>query len=244
MERARIYDIGANTGEDTAFYLAKGFDVVAVEADPALVDALNTRFAAEIAAGRLAVEGSAICDMTGEATFFVNDFNEWSSLVEDGQATRHFTHRRITVPTLSLPDLLARYGPARYVKMDIEGSEGPALAQLTRDDPLPRYLSVEVHKDWREVLQMLRDLGYEAFQMIRQGKGHLADAPVPAREGRDVAQTFVNAQSGVFGRDLEPGAWMDGPGLLAHVVAETRLAQDRLARGEKRGWHDIHCRLG
>lgn len=34
--RDLIFDIGANNGDDTAFYLKKGFRVVAIEADPAL----------------------------------------------------------------------------------------------------------------------------------------------------------------------------------------------------------------
>ena len=34
-----IYDVGMHNGADTAFYLAKGFRVVAVEANPELVQA-------------------------------------------------------------------------------------------------------------------------------------------------------------------------------------------------------------
>ena len=37
-----IYDIGQHTGEDTAFYLGKGFRVVAVEANPTLAEATET----------------------------------------------------------------------------------------------------------------------------------------------------------------------------------------------------------
>jgi len=39
--RDLIFDIGANNGDDTAFYLKKGFRVVAIEADPALAQKLN-----------------------------------------------------------------------------------------------------------------------------------------------------------------------------------------------------------
>src|SRR5690348_14857053 len=39
-----IYDVGLCDGDDTAFYLAKGFRVVAVEANPALVAAAKQRF--------------------------------------------------------------------------------------------------------------------------------------------------------------------------------------------------------
>jgi hypothetical protein len=40
-----LYDVGMNNGDDTAYYLYKGFRVVAVEADPVLVEAARERFA-------------------------------------------------------------------------------------------------------------------------------------------------------------------------------------------------------
>lgn len=46
-----IIDVGMHNGQDTAFYLAKGFDVVALEANPVLVDAARIRFASEIESG-------------------------------------------------------------------------------------------------------------------------------------------------------------------------------------------------
>ena len=48
-----IIDIGTNNGDDTAYYLEKGFNVVAVEANPSLCATLASRFAAEIRDGRL-----------------------------------------------------------------------------------------------------------------------------------------------------------------------------------------------
>ncbi len=44
-----IIDLGMNNGDDTAFYLAKGYNVVAVEANPHLVAAARVRFAKDIA---------------------------------------------------------------------------------------------------------------------------------------------------------------------------------------------------
>ena len=43
-----VMDIGVSEGNDTAFYLAKGFQVVAVEADPGMCRTLRSRFAREI----------------------------------------------------------------------------------------------------------------------------------------------------------------------------------------------------
>ena len=39
-----IYDVGMHDGDDTAYYLDKGFQVVAVEANPVLVQSGRERF--------------------------------------------------------------------------------------------------------------------------------------------------------------------------------------------------------
>jgi hypothetical protein len=39
-----VYDFGMNNGDDVAYYLAKGFRVVGVEANSSLVDKCRIRF--------------------------------------------------------------------------------------------------------------------------------------------------------------------------------------------------------
>jgi predicted RNA methylase len=39
-----VYDVGMNNGDDSAFYLRAGFRVVAVEANPLLCRAAESRF--------------------------------------------------------------------------------------------------------------------------------------------------------------------------------------------------------
>lgn len=60
-----IIDVGMHNGQDTAFYLAKGFDVVALEANPVLVDAARIRFASEIESGQLQILPEAIAETEG-----------------------------------------------------------------------------------------------------------------------------------------------------------------------------------
>ena len=43
MHTDLVFDIGMNNGDDTAYYLHRGFRVVAVEADPILCAAATTR---------------------------------------------------------------------------------------------------------------------------------------------------------------------------------------------------------
>jgi FkbM family methyltransferase len=56
----KIFDIGMYDGADTAYYLECGYHVVAVEANPGLVDNAKRRFGAEIASGQLTCVNAAI----------------------------------------------------------------------------------------------------------------------------------------------------------------------------------------
>ena len=44
MDPRLVYDVGVHRGDDTAYYLHKGYRVVGVEADPAMADHLRDRF--------------------------------------------------------------------------------------------------------------------------------------------------------------------------------------------------------
>jgi hypothetical protein len=59
-EDGLIFDVGANNGDDTAAYLARGFRVIAVEANPFLCEDLHKRFANDINLGRAVVVNKAI----------------------------------------------------------------------------------------------------------------------------------------------------------------------------------------
>lgn len=50
-----VFDVGLHNGSDTAYYLHRGYDVVAVEANPRFCALAERRFAPEIAAGRLEI---------------------------------------------------------------------------------------------------------------------------------------------------------------------------------------------
>src|SRR3954451_8551335 len=70
--RDLIMDIGAHAGDDSRFYLDKGFAVVAVEANPVLVAQMKERFSEEIEKGFLVIEPFAIGSRDGSMNFFVH----------------------------------------------------------------------------------------------------------------------------------------------------------------------------
>jgi hypothetical protein len=64
-----IYDVGMNNGDDTAYYLQRGFRVLAIEANSDLVANAATRFAREIGTRRLmlALQLKRVCLRFGYA---------------------------------------------------------------------------------------------------------------------------------------------------------------------------------
>jgi FkbM family methyltransferase len=61
-----IFDVGANNGDDTAAYLGRGYNVVAVEANPSLCLDLRARFQHELGLGRLTLAEGAIAERPGD----------------------------------------------------------------------------------------------------------------------------------------------------------------------------------
>jgi hypothetical protein len=70
-----IYDVGLHKGEDTEFYLKKGYQVVAFEANPSLAEFCRGRFAQEIRSRQLVIVEGAIAPSTnaGKVKFYVNE---------------------------------------------------------------------------------------------------------------------------------------------------------------------------
>jgi hypothetical protein len=66
-----IADIGMSEGNDTDFYLKKGFRVVGVEADPRSCAALRARFSEALAADRLRIVPRAAWERSGEVVTFL-----------------------------------------------------------------------------------------------------------------------------------------------------------------------------
>src|SRR5688572_30803946 len=59
-------------GEDSEFYLKKGFRVVAVEANESLCALVRNRLADQVSNGRLQILNKAISYSEGPVTFYVN----------------------------------------------------------------------------------------------------------------------------------------------------------------------------
>src|SRR5215469_13950329 len=84
MNTQLIYDVGAHLGEDTDFYLRKGFKVLAVEANATLAERLRERFRSSLHGGSLSVLQAAIAEHSGEVDFYVNESESvWGTIRPD-----------------------------------------------------------------------------------------------------------------------------------------------------------------
>lgn len=239
-KRKLIYDVGAHTGEDTDFYLGKGFKVVAVEANPQLVGHLSHRFADEIARGDLVVISRAIGRDLGETVrFFINaEKDDWSSLDRDTAAKGTMVVEEIEVETVRLQDLFDEFGVPYYLKVDIELGDADVAASLLGLSELPKYASFELHEPL--VIALLASAGYTDFQLTNQWLNGLLTPIVPAREGTDYWPGGMGGHhSGLFGAELPPDEWGSLADIMGLYSAHRHVSRFGLM---KTAWFDIHAR--
>ena len=212
-----IYDVGAHMGEDTEFYLKRGFSVVAIEAAPDYCNAILARCGAYADVGKLTVLNLCIAEAAGEAPFYINESSSvWSTAnpawVERNNLFGPQRIREITVQTAPLHSVFQQFGVPRYCKIDIEGNDLIALKSMADLAERPAFVSIESEKSrWNALvdeLVTLRNLGYQRFKVVNQAYVGLQAIPQPAKEGAYCDHVFEFGSSGLFGDEL-PGSWMD-----------------------------------
>ena len=257
VEEGLIYDVGMHKGEDSEFYLRKGFRVVALEALPSHAKIAADRLRTYVDCGQLVILNVAVAEKDGPLTFFESLDSSLCGtsnpeLERAGERSgQKFVER--TVMGVNFSNVLAKYGIPYFLKIDIQGEDALCLKALRDFAARPRYLSYESEsksmKELREELALLRDLGYSRFKVVRQDDVCSQRCPFPAKEGRYVDQRFEESSSGLFGEEA-PGEWVSD----AQVIRSYRRM--RLQRYLIRilsllhlpalvpepGWHDIHAK--
>jgi FkbM family methyltransferase len=178
-DRKLIFDVGANDGVDTAYYLGLGYSVVAIEADPVLAGGLRDRYVQEIADSRVIVVNAAVTEEDrDEMAFYVSRDNTESSLIRL-MAERSGLSERILVAGRSLCSLFSEYGLPWYCKIDIEGYDSAAVRGMSSCGGRPAYISCEgtglpigeIGRDERllyPVLDAMVVQGYRWFKLVDQ----------------------------------------------------------------------------
>ncbi len=235
-----IYDVGLHRGEDTDFYLKKGFDVIAFEANPELISKCKSRFRVEIATGRLRIiEGAIAPPSAGETvTFYKNPMSVWGT-IEAAWAARNsklgHPSETIEVPRVDIGGIYQSCGIPFYLKIDIEGVDRLVLETLKQFETRPHFVSIESEKvDFSQLhadLELLRDLGYTKFKTVQQADIPGARIRTRALDGKELEYRFENHSSGPFGEDL-PLPWLNFDEILHEcdaVFGRYRLFGDNSA---------------
>ncbi|MBN1512364.1 MAG: FkbM family methyltransferase [Phycisphaerae bacterium] len=261
MHADLIHDVGMNNGDDTAYYLFKGYRVVAIEANPVLADAARRRFADAIADGRLTLLHCGIGPQPGSATFWVCDENSaWSSF-DPKAACRAGRSHPVEVPCRTFDSVLREHGVPLYLKVDIEGYDELCVQAIDPADR-PQYVSIEI--TGLSSLVALQARGYNAFKCISQRTHRQvrydprasaeAESPSsmdweyrPDATGRRAwmrapgpdGWSFPFGSTGPFGETTD-GVWQTAEDAAFAYLAR-RLGYATPGAGGPNDWYDLHA---
>lgn len=213
-----IFDVGMHHGQDTDFYLKKGYRVVAFEADPGNAAFCRRRFAEAIDEGRLTIVEGAITEDVGpnghrgEVRFYRNaDHSLWGSTSEDWATRNEVLGTRnevIRVPAIDFGSCIEQHGVPHYLKADIVGSETICLRAMLNFESKPDYISIRseklVFRRLEYEFDLLEELGYDQFKAVKQDFEHI-QADLPTNNGRRLHH-FEEGASGPFAEE-SPGPW-------------------------------------
>ena len=268
-----IYDVGLHQGQDTDFYLRKGFKVVAFEANPEHVAICKRKFSDAIASRQLTIIEGAIVENPSnrKVKFYRNkDHSLWGSTSEDWAYRNEVvgtTNEVIEVGTVDFKQCLEQYGVPYYLKVDIVGSEMICLKTLLAFDDKPDYLSIRsekvVFRKLEEEFRVLEKLGYDKFKAVQQDFNSL-QALIDSPAGQKINYAFHEGASGPFGEETK-GKWKSKEAVLKEYrkffilywlfgdysyLNQSERGEKfirflkRLTRHPLPGWYDTHAKRG
>lgn len=228
-----IYDVGMHIGNDTDYYLRKGYKVVAIEANPALCEQARRRFADRLG-DDLEILNVGITQVPDERDFFVHRNSALSTFRPPPDAGNAEVWRRISVPTARLSDIVRAYGEPCFIKIDIEHFDVFAIDDLRASGITPPAISAEAH-DFDVLVALLR-MGYGRFKFVNgaQVPRQFRDHEIRFRDGTLAKYSFPLHSSGPYGEDL-PGEW------LSAAKAVYLYHGRHIMFGA--GWFDIHAAM-
>jgi FkbM family methyltransferase len=230
-----IYDFGSHKGEDIEYYLKKADLVVAVEANPGLVEIIKDTYKKEIETKKLIVIN---CVLTREeysepVDFYVFEQNTLLSQFPKPDLPENvyelYKIKKISLLSRRASDIVKEYGEPHYIKIDIEHYDAEVLKDLFTENIFPQYISAESHEV--DVFATFACLSpYNSYTLMEGNKvSSFKNHTIKNKEGMFEEHTFKLHDSGPFGEDLRI-EWFDKSGFLK------QLASAGL------GWKDIHAR--
>lgn len=241
-----IFDLGFHNGDDTRYYLQKGFNVVAVEANLESIKKSKNEFESLIKIDKLIILNKAISEKDNKKVdFYIHPTKDyWSSCLlgmteSDGSKSTH-----IMVDSITLQRLFSTYGIPYYLKVDIEGYDVLVAKQLFEhclSSKLsylkPVYVSFEISRhNYYEIFSYLYISGYRQFQLVNQSNNSKREIDINGRKFK-----FSEHSSGPFGDDLPKDKWLSFDELLTRYIKYKELKErDNMELGI--GWIDVHAK--
>jgi FkbM family methyltransferase len=159
-----LFDIGANRGDATLVGLAQGHKVIALEPAPRIYSELvkNFIYNPDVVPLRLAV-----AEESGKRLEFYEAEEDGLSSLDKGWLTdpsmpyNGKPFRTIQVSTITVDDLVERYGTPDIMKIDVEGAEWSVFKGMTKKYGLLTFEWTEATlEEHHHQLQYLAELGY------------------------------------------------------------------------------------
>jgi FkbM family methyltransferase len=244
MDNNLIFDLGFHTGQDTLYYLKKGFNVVAVEANPFLYETGVDKFQEYIKNDQLILINNAVSVSNESINFFIHkNHSDWSSCFKDYINYENENDlTEVNVGGITLEYLVSKFSTPRYIKVDVEGADVIVAEQLTKLSKKPKFISFETsRRDYAKIFSFLFLSGYKKFQLINQEKYNNLKLFNLNNEGNPIDYVFNLGSSGVFGNDLNPEKWIDYSELLRRYVKFIELRSLDM-ENLSLGWIDVHAR--
>jgi len=167
------FDIGANFGDYTRYFLKLKAKVICVEPQKKCIEKLYERFGKnknviiiEKAVGRKSYLGEI--QISEKSSSLSTMSNKWKEKSRYSRKLKWNTTQEVEVTTLD--NLIDTYGTPSFCKIDVEGFEIEVLAGLTKKIPLLSFeFHIELFDDAKTCLNHLINLGYSKFNFAVYG---------------------------------------------------------------------------
>ena len=162
-----VFDFGMYDASDTLYYLENGYNVIAVEANPSLVDSARSRLAAYVNAGSLTLINRAISLDSNDVELVVCGADLGSSSVYSDSVASRSPLGTWRVPGITTEEIFERYGVPFYLKVDIEGADKLTVLALSSRTK-PQYLSFEISEQLDQLIDHVAAIGFCKFKIVNQ----------------------------------------------------------------------------
>ena len=239
-------------GSDTAYYLESGYRVLSIEANPALVQDAEKRFATQVKSGQLTCVHAAIAATCGPVALTLGGADLGSSSTSSSWVT-NMPMGSIIVPGITMQQILEEHGVPYYMKVDIEGADRLAVLALT-PETRPKYLSFEISGDVEELVSHSQSIGFTRFKIINQNSfREIANQYSVVDRARLRLVRYLGYEEPrlvrrhgrffVSGHSSGPVPWRSD-GKWYSATATLDRWREAKAGNTVHGWYDVHAAAG